>query len=62
LAQAEGVCGIERVRVCGNSISVSHLLFANDSLIFMKANIINATSLIETSVGAILCKFRPNGE
>ena len=45
LAQKEEVCGIEGVRVCRNAPSVSHLLFADDSLILMKADMINATLL-----------------
>jgi hypothetical protein len=45
LAHREEVRGIEGVRVCRNAPSVSHLLFADDSLIFMKADMINATSL-----------------
>ena len=45
LAHAEEVRGIEGVRVCRNAPSVSHLLFVDDSLILMKANLINATSL-----------------
>ena len=40
LAQAEEVRGIKGVRVCRNASSVSHLLFADDSLIPMKADII----------------------
>ena len=45
LAQQEEVRGIEGVRVCRNAPSVSHLLFADDSLILMKADMINATLL-----------------
>ena len=45
LAHEEEVRGIEGVRVCRNAPSVSHLLFADDFLILMKANLINATSL-----------------
>ena len=45
LAQAEEGHGIEGVRVCRNSPSVSHLPFDDDSLILMKADMNNATSL-----------------
>jgi hypothetical protein len=37
--------GIDGVRVCSNAPSVSHLLFVDDSLILMKADMNNATSL-----------------
>ena len=36
---------MEGVRVCRNAPSVSHLLFADDSTILMKADMKNATSL-----------------
>jgi hypothetical protein len=45
LAHREEVRGIEGVRVCINAPSICHLLFSDDSLIPMKANMINATSL-----------------
>jgi hypothetical protein len=45
LAHEEGVGGLQGVRVCRGAPSVSHLLFANDSLILMKANAANATTL-----------------
>jgi hypothetical protein len=45
LAHEEEVRGIEGVRVCRNAPSVSHLLFADDSLLLMKANLVNSTSL-----------------
>jgi hypothetical protein len=41
----EEVGGIDGVRVRRNAPSVSHLLFADDSLILMKADMNNATSL-----------------
>jgi hypothetical protein len=45
LLYEEEVGGIDGVRVCRNAPSVSHLLFADDSLILMKADMTNATSL-----------------
>jgi hypothetical protein len=45
LLYEEGVGGIDGVRVCRNAPSVSHLLFADDSLILMKADMNKATSL-----------------
>jgi hypothetical protein len=41
----EEVGGIDGTRVCRNAPSVSHLLFADDSLVLMKADMTNATSL-----------------
>jgi hypothetical protein len=38
LAHREDVCGIKGVWMCRNPPSVSHLLFADDSLISMKMN------------------------
>jgi hypothetical protein len=45
LLYEEEVGGINGVRVCRNAPSVSHLLFADNSLILMKAGMNNATSL-----------------
>jgi hypothetical protein len=45
LIYEEEVGDINGIRVCRNAPSVSHLLFANDSLILMKADMTNATSL-----------------
>jgi hypothetical protein len=45
LLHEEEVGGIDGVRVCRNAPSFSHLLFADDSLILMKADMNNATSL-----------------
>ena len=45
LLHEEEVGGIDGIRVCRNTPSVSHLLFADDSLILMKADMNNATSL-----------------
>jgi hypothetical protein len=45
LLHAEEVGGIEGVKVCRNAPSVSHLLFADDSLILLKADMNNAISL-----------------
>jgi hypothetical protein len=44
LLHEEEVGGIDGVRMCRNAPSVSHLLFAHDSLILMKAHTDNATS------------------
>ena len=41
----EEVGSLDGVRVCRNAPSVSHLLFADDSLILMGADVLNATSL-----------------
>jgi hypothetical protein len=45
LLYEEEVGGIDGIRVCRNAPSVSHLLFADESLILMKADMNNATSL-----------------
>jgi hypothetical protein len=45
LLHAEEIGGIEGIKVCTNAPSVSHLLFADDSLILLKANLNNAISL-----------------
>jgi hypothetical protein len=45
LLYEEEVGGIDGIWVCRNAPSVSHLLFADDSLILMKADMTNATSL-----------------
>jgi hypothetical protein len=45
LNHEEEIGGLEGVRVCRNAPSVSHLLFADDSLLLMKANMENASSL-----------------
>jgi hypothetical protein len=45
LLSYEEVGGIDGVRVCRNAPSVSHLIFVDDSLILMKADMTNATSL-----------------
>ncbi|XP_044432363.1 uncharacterized protein [Triticum aestivum] len=45
LAHEEAVGGIQGIRVCRSAPSVSHLLFANDSLILMMADMLNDTSL-----------------
>jgi hypothetical protein len=45
LVYEEEVGGIDGVRVCRNAPSVLHLLFADVSLILMKVDMNNATSL-----------------
>jgi hypothetical protein len=43
LCYEEVVGGIEGIRVCRNTPSVSHLVFADDSFILLKADMNNAT-------------------
>ena len=45
LAHEEEIGGIQGIRVCRGAPSVSHQLFVDDSLILMKADASNATSL-----------------
>jgi hypothetical protein len=45
LLHEEEIGGIEGIKVCRNAPSVSHLLFADDSLILLKADLNNAISL-----------------
>ena len=48
--------GIEGIRVCRNAPSVSHLLFADDSLILMKADMNNATSFNKCWIPIVLIR------
>lgn len=45
LQYEEEVGGIDGIKVCINAQSVSHLLFADDSLVLMKADMLNVASL-----------------
>ena len=45
LAHEEEIGGIEGILVCRNAPSISHLLFIDDSLILMRADSHNATTL-----------------
>ena len=45
MAHVEEIGMLKDVSVCRNAPSISHLLFADDSLILMKANVQNATTL-----------------
>ena len=45
LQYEEEVGGMDGISVCRNAPSVSDLLFADDSLILMRADVLNATSL-----------------
>ena len=45
LAHEQEIGGLEGVRVCRNAPHISHLLFADDSLILMKADSHNASTL-----------------
>ena len=45
LSHEEEVGGIEGIKVSRNAPSISHLLFADDSLIFMRATVQNASTL-----------------
>ena len=56
LAHEEEVGGIEGIQVCRNAPSISHLLFADDSLILMRANVHNANTLkrvLDTYCGSL---------
>jgi hypothetical protein len=44
-AQAEG--SIEVVRICEGALTINHLFFTDDSLIFMRANVQSAKKLQE---------------
>ena len=61
LAFEEEVGGIEGIKVCRNAPSISHLLFADDSLILMRANNQNAVTL-KKGVGYILRQLWTIGE
>ena len=45
IAHEESVGALNGVQVCGDSLTIPHLLFADDSLILMRADSANATSL-----------------
>ena len=45
LQYEEEADGIEGIKVCRNAPSVAHLVFADDSLILMSADVLNAASL-----------------
>ena len=45
LSHEEEVGGIEGIKVSRNAPSISHLLFADDSLILMRATVQNASTL-----------------
>ena len=45
LMHEEEIGGIEGIKVARNAPSISHLLFADDSLILMRATVQNASTL-----------------
>lgn len=45
LLHEEEASGIDGIKVCIGAPSVSHLLFADDSLVLMKEDLLNAASL-----------------
>jgi hypothetical protein len=61
LLYEEKVGGIDGVRVCQNALSVSHLLFVDDSLILMKADM-TLCNFLATSFEYLLYKLPTDSE